>query len=80
MGPAVFLDKEPTGLGSLLAGLICSAIEGYALGVQKREKGVSQNTEILKILSEGNKYVYKCQHQVEDILIRHLDSYQMNQD
>jgi len=32
MGSAVFLDKEPTGLGSLLAGLVCSATEGYALG------------------------------------------------
>lgn len=73
MGPAVFLDKEPTGLGSLLAGLICSATEGYALGVQKRERRVLQNTETLKILSELSKYVYKCQHSkrwVEEIYIR----------
>lgn len=38
MGLAVSLDKEPTGLGNLLAGLICSATEGYALGVQRGER------------------------------------------
>lgn len=49
MGPAGFFDKAPAGLGSLLAGLICSVTEGYALGVWRREREVLvlQTAEIL---------------------------------
>ena len=50
MGPAVLLDKEPTGLGSLLTGLICSATEGYALEWKKR---LLWNVEILANYSQN---------------------------
>ena len=59
MGPAGFLDKEPAGLGSLLAGLICSATEGYALEYRDgREKSVRKGGNSDKIPSELNKYIY----------------------
>ena len=57
MAPAVLLDKEPTGLGSLLTGLIFSATEGYALE-GKKEKTIMKCRNSGKLLSELNKYIY----------------------
>lgn len=59
MGPAGFLDKALAGRGSLLAGLTCSVIEGYALGVQRREREEDYKlTKSQQTLSELNKYIY----------------------